>query len=87
MFISSVYNTGDKLFGGVNNSADKFIIGVNVTGDKPLSRKASDRRIVDTGDKFITGVVETAAQSSPVTMTPPVSMTLVNNDRWLQRHL
>jgi hypothetical protein len=44
--------------------------------------------IVDTGDKFITGVVETAAaQSSPVTMTPPVSTTLVNNDRWLQRHL
>jgi hypothetical protein len=33
MFISSVYNTGNKLFGDVNNSADKFIIGVNVTGN------------------------------------------------------
>ena len=42
--------------------------------------------IVDTGNKFITGVVDTAEQLSLVTTKPainllPVSMTLVNNDR------
>jgi hypothetical protein len=41
--------------------------------------------IVDTGNKFITGVVDTAAQSLSVTMTPAINLstTLVNNDRWL----
>jgi hypothetical protein len=29
MFISSVNDTGDKLFGGVNDTADKIIAGVN----------------------------------------------------------
>jgi hypothetical protein len=42
--------------------------------------------VVDTGDKFITGVVDNAEQLSAVTMTPtinlsPLSTTLVNNDR------
>jgi hypothetical protein len=92
MFFSRVYNTCDKLFGDVNDSADKFITGVNVIGDLPCHRKQVIRGIVDIGDKFITGVIDTAAQSLPVTMTPainlsPVSTKLVNNDRWLQQHL
>jgi hypothetical protein len=42
--------------------------------------------VVDTGDKFITGVVDTAEQLSPVTTTPAinfllVSSTLLNNNR------
>jgi hypothetical protein len=51
-------------------------------------RKPVIGSIVDTGNKFITGVVDTAAQSLPVTMTPAINLstTLVNNDRWL-RHL
>jgi hypothetical protein len=41
--------------------------------------------VVNTSDKFITGVVDTAGQLSPVTTTPAinlslVSMTLLNND-------
>jgi hypothetical protein len=42
--------------------------------------------VVDTDNKFITGVVDIGEQLSPVTKTPvinlpPVSTTLVNNDR------
>ncbi len=42
--------------------------------------------VVDTSNKFITGVLDTAEKSSPVTTTPtinflPVPTTLVNNDR------
>jgi hypothetical protein len=33
MFICSVLDTSDKLFGGVNDSADKFIGGVVDTGE------------------------------------------------------
>jgi hypothetical protein len=35
MYISGVYDTGDKLFGGVNvnDTADKFITGVKNTGN------------------------------------------------------
>ncbi len=33
MFITSVNDTGDKLFTGVNDTGDKFITGVNDTGD------------------------------------------------------
>jgi hypothetical protein len=39
----------------------------------------------DTGDKFITSVVDTTEQLSPVTMTPATNLSLVwtlqNNDR------
>jgi hypothetical protein len=42
--------------------------------------------VVDIGNKFITGVIDTAEQFSPVTTTPVInlsglSMTLLNNDR------
>jgi hypothetical protein len=42
--------------------------------------------VVDTGKKFITGVIDTTEKLSPVTMTPLinfllVSMTMVNNYR------
>jgi hypothetical protein len=42
--------------------------------------------VVDTGNKFITGVIDTAEQFSLVTTTPVInlsglSMTLLNNDR------
>jgi hypothetical protein len=40
--------------------------------------------VVDTGDKFITGVVDTTEQLTPVTMTPAINLslvsTLLNND-------
>ncbi len=33
MFITSVNDTGDKLFTGVNDTGDKFIPGIVDTGD------------------------------------------------------
>jgi hypothetical protein len=34
--------------------------------------------VVDTSDKFITGVVDTTEQLSPVTMTPAINLSLVS---------
>jgi hypothetical protein len=34
MFITSVNDTGDKLFNGVNDTGEKFITGVNDTGEQ-----------------------------------------------------
>jgi hypothetical protein len=44
MFISSVNDTGDKLFGGVNDTGDKFFGGVN-DSDSP-SAKSKGVRLV-----------------------------------------
>ncbi len=49
MFISGVNNTGDKLFGSVK--AINLCLRFSLIGG-----------VVDTGDKFITGVVDTAEQ-------------------------
>jgi hypothetical protein len=43
--------------------------------------------VSDTGDKFITGVVDTSEKLSPVTATQMINFSLVattpvNNDRW-----
>jgi hypothetical protein len=60
MFISGVNNTGNKLFGGVNDTADK-LIGVSLTPAINLCHIFSlIGSVVDTGDKFITSVVDTA---------------------------
>jgi hypothetical protein len=55
MFISGVNDTIDKLFGVANDTAVQFSV---ISG------------VVDTGDKFITGVVDTTEQLLPVTTTP-----------------
>jgi hypothetical protein len=56
MFISGVNDTGDKLFGCVNNTANKFVTGSTTHLCHEPSVIGS---VIDTGDKFITGVFDT----------------------------
>jgi hypothetical protein len=83
MFISGVKDTSDKLLTPLTNlslvsttPAFNLCHGFSVIGG-----------VIDTGNKFITGVVDTAEQLSPVTMTPGINLSLVsttqlNNDCW-----
>ncbi len=48
MFINGVNDTSNKLFGDANNTCDKFIQLFLVIGD-----------VVDTGNIFITGLIDT----------------------------
>jgi hypothetical protein len=65
MFITSVVDTGDKLFSGVNLCHGFSVIA----GD------------VDTGDKFIAGDIDTDEQLSPVTTTQAINLLPVTRTR------
>ena len=51
MFITSVNDTGDKLFTGVNDTGDKFIAGVNDIN--PCHGFSVIARVIDTGEKVM----------------------------------
>jgi hypothetical protein len=71
MFISSVNNTGDKLFGRVNDTADKFMT--------PVINLCN-------GFSLIAGINDTGEHWLPVTMTPVINFSLVSttpvNNYW-----
>jgi hypothetical protein len=70
MFITSVKDTGDKLFSSVNDTGEKFY--------QSLSHEFSViAGVADTGDKFIAGDNDTHEQLSPVTMTQAKNLLLL----------
>jgi hypothetical protein len=61
MFITSVNNTGDKLFSGVNDTGEQFIFpGVVDTVQKKTKSLKLIAGVNDTAKKLFTGVNDTA---------------------------
>jgi hypothetical protein len=73
MFITSVNNTGDKMFSRVNNTGEKFIARVFDTGEQFIfprcrlyrsEKKTKSLKFIagvnDTNDKFFGGVSDTS---------------------------
>jgi hypothetical protein len=86
LLITSVNDTGNKLFSGVNDNGEKFIAVVIDTGEQFITGDnntgnnfvASDN---DTGDNFVAGDNNTGEQLSPVTTTPAIKILPVARTR------
>jgi hypothetical protein len=70
MFITSVNDTGKKLFSGVDDTGEKFI--------SPCYGFSVITGVVDTRDKFI---IDTGDQLSAVTTTPAINLSPVTRTR------
>jgi hypothetical protein len=87
MFISTVKDTADKLFTvqwcattpRTNESPVSTTPAINLFHGFSVIGGVIDQQCRDISDKFITGVIDTAEQLSPVTTTRAINLSLISS--------